>query len=118
MMPISVPLAVRFAKEVPGWLPRWNHPGVRARFGSEAARRLLMQNALDDLDRVFYLGDRCVHQHRGRAVSQIKLGEAGGKTRHRLRQTQLGPPAFGAAMDRLKSAARRFKAFPSANGKA
>ncbi len=50
------------------------------RFGSEAARRLLMQNALDDLDRVFYFGDRCVHQRRGRAVTQIKLGEAGGKT--------------------------------------
>ncbi len=39
-----------------------------------------MRNALDDLDRVFDLGDRCVHERRGRAVTRIKLGQADGKT--------------------------------------
>jgi hypothetical protein len=73
MMQISYPAKVPAPMEVPSRLPTWNWQFEQRRFETDEARCLLKQNGLDDIDSLFALADRCLHKHKGRAVSRVTL---------------------------------------------
>ncbi len=78
-MQISYTSPIPTAMPLPARFPAGNRQSVRRRYESEAARTLLGQNALDDVDRLMGLIAGCMHHHKCRAVSRVNLYRADGR---------------------------------------